>query len=75
MGGELFSLFAKLTLDTSEFDKNTDRAKEEAGNFGESLINAGKIGVAALASIGTAVVGAATALIKGTGEVARMVTT
>lgn len=70
MGGELFSLFAKLTLDTSEFDKNTDRAKEEAGNFGESLINAGKIGVAALASIGTAVVGAATALIKGTGEVA-----
>lgn len=70
MGGELFSLFAKLTLDTSEFDKNTDRAKEEAGNFGESLINAGKIGVAALASIGTAVVGATTALIKGTGEVA-----
>ena len=70
MGGELFSLFAKLTLDTSEFDQNTDRAKEEAGNFGESLINAGKIGVAALASIGTAVVGAATALIKGTGEVA-----
>jgi len=67
---ELFKLVAKLTLDTTEFDQNTDRAKEEAGNFGESLVNAGKIGVAALASIGTAVVGAATALIKGTGEVA-----
>ena len=37
MGGELFSLFAKLTLDTSEFDKNTDQAKEKAGVFGDVL--------------------------------------
>jgi len=37
MGGELFSLFAKLTLDTSEFDQNTDRAKEKAGVFGDVL--------------------------------------
>lgn len=37
MGGELFSLFAKLTLDTSEFDKNTDGAKERASTFGEVL--------------------------------------
>ena len=37
MGGELFSLFAKLTLDTSEFDKNTDGAKNRASTFGEVL--------------------------------------
>lgn len=37
MGGELFSLFAKLTLDTSEFDKNTDSAKEKASVFGDVL--------------------------------------
>lgn len=37
MGGELFSLFAKLTLDTSEFDKNTDGAKERASTFGDVL--------------------------------------
>lgn len=37
MGGELFSLFAKLTLDTSEFDKNTDQAKEKASVFGDVL--------------------------------------
>ena len=37
MGGELFSLFAKLTLDTSEFDQNTDRAKEKASVFGDVL--------------------------------------
>ena len=37
MGGELFTLFAKLLLDTSEFDKNTDQAKERASTFGEVL--------------------------------------
>ena len=37
MGGELFSLFAKLTLDTSEFDKKTDGAKEKASVFGDVL--------------------------------------
>ena len=37
MGGELFSLFAKLTLDTSEFDENTDKAKEKASVFGDVL--------------------------------------
>lgn len=37
MGGELFTLFAKLTLDTSEFDKNTDGAKQRASVFGDVL--------------------------------------
>lgn len=38
MAGELFTLFAKLTLDTSEFDKSTDNAKEKAGVFGDVLM-------------------------------------
>lgn len=37
MGGELFSLFAKLTLDTSEFDKKTQESTEKAGVFGDVL--------------------------------------
>lgn len=37
MGGELFSLFAKFTLDTSEFDKNTDEAKEKTSIFADVL--------------------------------------
>lgn len=37
MGGELFTLFAKLTLDTSEFDKKTDESKEKTGMFGDML--------------------------------------
>lgn len=37
MGGELFTLFAKLTLDTSEFDERTDQSKEKASMFGDVL--------------------------------------
>lgn len=37
MGGELFTLFAKFTLDTSEFDKNTDEAKEKTSIFADVL--------------------------------------
>ncbi len=37
MGGELFTLFAKLTLDTGEFDKNIDQSKEKGSTFGDML--------------------------------------
>ena len=37
MGGELFTLFAKLTLDTSEFDKKTEESTEKASIFGDVL--------------------------------------
>lgn len=34
---DLFTLVAKLTLDTSEFDKNTDESKEKASVFADVL--------------------------------------
>ena len=37
MGGELFTLFAKLTMDTSEFDKKTQDSTEKASVFGDVL--------------------------------------
>lgn len=37
MGGELFTLFAKLILDTSEFDKKTEESTEKASIFGDVL--------------------------------------
>lgn len=37
MGGELFTLFAKLTMDTSEFDKKTEESTEKASVFGDVL--------------------------------------
>lgn len=66
----LFDLFAKLTLDSSEYDQGLDDAKEKASGFGGTIKSAAKVGVAAFAAVGTAAVGAGTALVKGAGEVA-----
>lgn len=66
----LFDLFAKLTLDSSEYDEGLDAAKEKASGFGGVVKSAAKVGVAAFAAVGTAAVGAGTALVKGAGEVA-----
>lgn len=70
MGGELFSLFARLTLDSSEFDQGITEAKDNSSGFGKGLANAAKVGVAALATVGTAVVGAGTAIMTATSQVA-----
>ena len=70
MGDELFTLFAKLTLDTSEFDKSIDGSKEKSSGFGKGLVSAAKVGVAAIATVGTAVVGAGTAIMSATSQVA-----
>lgn len=37
MGGELFTLFAKLTLDTSEFDNKAEKSTEKASVFADVL--------------------------------------
>ena len=37
MGGSLFTMFAKLTLDTSEFEEKTEQSKEKASVFGDVL--------------------------------------
>lgn len=70
MGDELFTLFAKLTLDTSEFDKSIDGSKKKSSGFGKGLVSAAKVGVAAIATVGTAVVGAGTAIMSATSQVA-----
>lgn len=67
---DLFTLFAKLVLDSSEYDKGLDESKEKASTFGGGLKTAAKVGIGALAAIGTAAVGAGAALVKGVGGVA-----
>ncbi len=37
MSGELFSLFARLTLDSSEYESGLDNARSQAGVFGDVL--------------------------------------
>lgn len=56
MGGSVLDLFAKLTLDSSQYDKGLEGAKGKGNSFASFLKNVGKAGVAAFAAIGTATV-------------------
>lgn len=56
----IFDLAAKITLDTSEYERGLDNAEKKTGGFGEKLksvlATAGKVAAAGLAAAGTAVV-------------------
>ena len=54
MGGAVLELFAKLTLDSSDFDKKLGAQKDKASGFASFLKTAGAIGTAAFTAIGTA---------------------
>lgn len=70
----VFDLFAKIGLDTSEYDAGLDGAltkgKSFASKLGSGLASAAKIGTAALAAIGGASLAATGALLKGAASVA-----
>lgn len=70
----VFDLVAKITLDSSEYDKGLANSEGKAQSFGSKLksglVTAGKIGVGAMAAVGTAVVGVSAVMAKQTGEVA-----
>ena len=71
---DVFDLAAKLTLDTSGYDKSLAGAEQSASGFGSKLKSglgtAAKVGGAAVMAVGTAVVATGTALVKSTAEVA-----
>lgn len=64
----LFELYAKIALDTTEYDKSVDGAKGKAQGFAENikggLSTAAKVGAAALATVGAAAAAAAGKLMK-----------
>ena len=70
----VLDLFAKLTLDKSEYDEGLDESSEKASSFaskiGAGLKTAGKVGAVAIGAIGTAATAVTTSMIKGAGEVA-----
>ena len=71
---DVFDLVAKLSLDSSEYDKNLTGAEQQAQGFG-SKFKAGvgtamKVGGAAIAAVGAAAVATGSAIVKATGEVA-----
>lgn len=56
---DVFSLFAKIGIDTSEYDKGLDGASGKASSFGDKL----KSGFSAIAKFSAAALGAATAAV------------
>lgn len=56
LGGAVLELFAKLGLDSSQYDKGLEGAKSKFSGFASFLGGVGKVGAAAFAAVGTATV-------------------
>lgn len=67
---DVFSLVAKLTLDSSEYDQNLNNSGKKASTFGDKLKTAFQVGGAAIAAVTTATAGMTVAFIKGASDVA-----
>lgn len=71
---DLFDLFARIFLDSSEYEKGLGESEKKAESFGSKLKKglgtAAKIGGAAIAAVGAAAGAMGTAFVKGAGEVA-----
>lgn len=52
---DVFELFAKLSLDSSEYDKGLDASKTKATHFGQSIKTAFKVGAVAIGAATTAI--------------------
>lgn len=63
-------MFAKLALDSSEYDAGIDKSKEKASSFGDKVKTAFKVGGAAIAAVTTATAALTAQMVKGAGEVA-----
>lgn len=71
---DVLDLYAKISLDKSEYDEGLDEASSKTQGVGSkitgALKTAGKIGGIAIAAVGTAVTATSTALINGVSNVA-----
>lgn len=71
---DLFDIAAKITLNTSEYEKDLKGADQQGSSFSEKLKSglktAAKVGVAALAAIGTSAVALGKSFYNGISEVA-----
>lgn len=67
---DVFDLFAKLSLDTSEYDQGLKDAQSAGSSFGSGLATAVKVGGAAIATLGTAAIATGTSLVNSASDVA-----
>ena len=70
MSSPLLELFAKLSLDSSEYEKGLGSAEQKAGGFGEKLKSGFKVAGAAVAAVGTAVAAVGKSIVSETSELA-----
>ncbi len=68
----VFDLFAKLSLDSSEYDSGLDKAEKKGGKFGSGLKKAAGIAAGAIAATTGATVAAGKAFVEGASKVAQM---
>lgn len=70
----LFDLMAKITLDTSDYEKGLSESEEQAQSFGQrlktGLKTAGKVGAAAVGAVTVGAVAFGTVLVKNTNQLA-----
>lgn len=71
---DLFDLAAKISLDSSEYEKGLDKAEKAGSNFGAKIkttfANGAKIAAGAVAALGTGTIALGAAFVKSTGDVA-----
>lgn len=67
----LYDLLVSISLDTSQYDQGMNQAEGKAKGFGSKLKTAAKVGVAAVAAVGTATIAAGVAIAKATSSVAQ----
>lgn len=67
----VFELFAKLSLDSSEYEQGLDDAKSAGSNFGSVLATSARVGLTAVTAMGTAVVVAGSQFVDSANELAQ----
>ena len=67
---DVFDLSAKLTLDSSQYEKGLASSKESASGWGSKIKTAAKVGATAIAAVTAATVAAGVALTKAVNSVA-----
>ena len=71
---DVFDLSAKISLDTSDYERGLSDAEQKTAGFGKSigggLTKAAKIGATAITGVATAAAGVSALFIKGASDVA-----
>lgn len=70
MSLNVFEVFAKIGLDTSEYEKNLDKSKQQGMSFGTALKKGFSVATKAVAAVTTATTAMGAAFVKTTGDVA-----